>query len=356
MHRFLRLAQNSSLLVCIFALTAAALVPARSQVANLDIAPPPLAPERAWHAEAVSPAADDGTELFRTLYGIKADGWLGTPLKIEPLRITSATGKAPVPETASASPQTGSEALQLLSEFGATEYGQRTFSRGQRRITVSVYRFETSDGAYGAYLTFRQGSSTMVLKGDATSQDDKSVSFWKDRYFVSVVGAPDDEESMLVVTRFASELAIAIKSSSREPQILGRIPSLERLRGSEKIVMGPLGIRRVFSAPFVNALCTEKIVTGVVADYKMQEPDRERVKLLLVRFASPEFANKAYVSYLGALEEQHKAQSFDNYVPQSNLFKVSGSYLLVRLKADEVLVITGARKKSSLPSLAHGVY
>lgn len=348
-HRFLRLAQCSCLIVSSLALTTAAQAqaPMPSQMANLDV--PPLAPERAQES---GPGKDDGNDVLRLLYDIKADGWSGTPLKVESLKIA----QAPATKMAPAQNASGSERQQLLSEFGGIECGQRIFARGQRHIAINVYRFETPDGAYGAYLTFRQGSSTLVLKGDATSQDDRSVSFWKDHYFVSVVGEPDDEEAMLVVSKFAGQIAAAIKNSSREPQILGHIPSLERLRGSEKIVMGPVGIRRVFAAPFVNALCNEKIVVGVVADFIMQEPDRERMKLLLVRFDSPLSANKAYASYLAALEEQHKAVSFDNYVPQSNLFKVSGSFLLVELKSDQVLVITGARKKTTLPALAHGVY
>jgi len=161
---------------------------------------------------------------------------------------------------------------------------------------------------------------------------------------------------MLVVGQFAGQIATAIKYSTPEPHIMSHAPALERVRGSEKIIMGPVGIRRSFAAPFINALCTEKIVVGMVADYKMQEPDRERVKLLLVRFDSPQSANKAYVSYLAALQEQHKSQSFDNYAPQSNLFKISGTFMLVQLKDNQVLVITGARKKASLPALAHGVY
>jgi len=330
--------------------------PVLAQMTNLE-ASPPAAPERQLPGKSnsaatgqASPGGDDSEAVFRALYDLKANGWTPAPLKIEILK--AKTDAPPAPDTAT----WDIEATQLLAEFGACEYGVKTFARGQRHINVKVYRFESSDGAYGAYLTFRHGSSTLVLKGDATSQDDKSISLWKDKYFVSVVGAPDDEESMLVVTHFAETLAVAIKASSREPQVLTRIPVLEKVRGSEKIVMGPVGIRRAFLAPYVNALNAEHITTGVVCDYKMQEPYRERLKLLLLQFASQELANKAYVGYLSALQEQHKPQSLDNFMPQSNLFKISGSFLLVQLNGNEVVVITGARKKTSLPSLAHGVY
>jgi hypothetical protein len=358
MSEFAFLNKNSSHFVCILAsgLIAGPALAADSQMAKLDF-PPRLQSQAAGQAESANPVADDSNNVFRAVYDLKADGWSATPLKIESVHApntTSVGNASPRPLSPALS---GNETLQLLAEFGAREYAQKTFSADQRRIIVNVYRFETSDGAFGAYLALRKGSSTLVLKGDATSQDDRSISFWKDKYFVSLAGtSPEDEESMLIMTGFASKLANAIKNRSMEPQLLNRIPILERVRGSEKIVMGPVSIRKAFPAPFAGTLCTEKILDGVVADYQMQEPNRERVKLLLARFASPESANKAYAAYLSPLEEQHKPQSFDNSLSQANLFKVSSSFLLVQLKGSEVLVITGARKKSTLPALAHSVY
>jgi hypothetical protein len=323
---------------------------------------PPTAPPRSAPIAIISVPDTDSGEVFVALYNLKTEGWVGSPLKIESIRDNP--GPIPAPEqksgdgTVSAVPlQVPNERLDLLKEFGAIEYGQRIFTRGQRHIVINAYRFATSDGAYGAYLSLRQGSSTLVLKGDATSQDDKSVSLWKDKYFISLSGtASDDDESMAIVTSFANKLALSVKARSAEPQILSRIPFLERVHGSERIVMGPAGIRRTFPAPYQNILCSEKLVTGAVADYQLQEPYRERLRLLLLCFASPELANQVYLNYIRPLEEQHPAQATDSFLPQGSIFKVSGLFLLVQLKGNALLVITGAHKKASLPVLAHAVY
>ena len=120
--------------------------------------------------------------------------------------------------------------------------------------------------------------------------------------------------------------------------------------------MGPAGIRRAFPAPYQNVLCSDKLVTGAVSDYQIQEPNRERLRLLLLCFASPEVANQVYLNYISQLQEQHPTQSTDSYLPQASIFKVSGLFLLVQLKGNALLLITGAHKKASLPLLAHSVY
>src|SRR5271163_3988122 len=122
-HRFLRLAQCISLVVSSFALAVAAQAQATSssQMANLDV-PPPLPPERTWLQRHTGLVKDDGTEIFRTLYDIKADGWSGSQLKIDSFKLT----QQPATETAPAPAATGSDRQQLLSEFGAIECGQRT--------------------------------------------------------------------------------------------------------------------------------------------------------------------------------------------------------------------------------------
>jgi hypothetical protein len=374
-----------------------------------------LAQSRADAAKAKLEAqGQDQSDLYKSLYNLKPDGWVGSSLHIQalapdptpssasksdskpalkdaaappgasspsniqpaaaPNEEPRATGKenvaksqvtpqanAPNPAesqpTSIAPPTTHFEREGLILEFGGQEYAQRIFSRGQRRIIITVYRFASPDGAFGAYLTLRQGSSTTIRQGDATSQDDRSVSFWKDVYFVSIVGtSEDDDESLALVTGFAKTLAPNIKTSTAQPYMLTRLPLMERVQGSEKIIMGQLAAHRVFPAPYLSALLKEKIVEGAVADYKMQYPDRERVRLMLAQFSSPESASRAYNAYLLEVEAQHQPQPADGYLPQANVFKISGSFILCQLKGNEVLLITGARKKGSLTSLARQIY
>jgi hypothetical protein len=326
------------------------------------------APDRRVYAEATGLADQDNRDLFTALYNLKAEGWTGTPLEIVPIVVGKLPGNS-VNMISSAPAQShpalslmrnsDNETDNLISEFGAVEYGQRTFNQGQHRIIVKAFRFATPDGAYGAYLSLRRGSSTTLLKGDATSQDDKSISIWRDKYFLSLATTEDDDElTMSVITGFANQLAAAIKTSSSAPVILSHLPLQGRVRGSEKLIYGPLAMKRWFSAPEVSSLCKEinPRSRGALADYQTQEPYHERLRLMFLQFASVESANIAYTGYLAALEQHHTALPSGSSLPQSSLFKISGMFSLVELRGPDLVVITGARKKLSAALLARSVY
>lgn len=243
----------------------------------------------------------------------------------------------------------------MLKEFGCRESFSKGFQRGQRRIDVVVYSFSSSQGAYAAYALLRKGSSTFVAKGDASSEDDQSVSIWKDRFFISVSGtSEDDEESKLAVSTIATQLTNVIAGRGELPQALLRLPSLDRVRGSERIVMGPVSARHFFPAPSLNMLSLPGSLGGGIADYQYQAPFRERMKLLLVDYGSPAAAAQAYQQYIQSIEEQHQNISPTD-VESRALFKMANSYLLCELRSQRILLISGARKRSAPLMLARQV-
>jgi len=304
---------------------------------------PPLAPA----SEKKEAEKQNEQHLYSALYDLSESGWTGTPLSID--AIDDSSKSTPTP--------TVFEGAELIKEFGVIECARRTFSRGQRQIRINLYRFQTSDGAYGAYLGLRRGSTNTIQRGDASSEDDRSISFWKDKYFASVFGTSEaDDESMEVVTKFANKLAKTLTVSSAEPALLSRLPLIDRVKGSEKIVMGPISLRRAFSAPYADTFYSTRIIDGAVSDYQTVMPDRERLKLMLLRYETPEAANSVYLKYVGQMQDQHKLQTTDFYLPQSSIFKMSGTFLFCQLRNSELLVVTGARKKPSLTYLARQVY
>ncbi|HEY9720331.1 MAG TPA: DUF6599 family protein, partial [Trichormus sp.] len=167
-----------------------------------------------------------------------------------------------------------SDRTQILQEFRCSGVVTRSYQRGQRRILVEAFRFPTSDGAYGAYYLLRHGASTVIKRGDASSEDDQSISFWKDRFYIHVYGtSEDDSESKDAVRAIADQLAAAIVAEPASlPPMISRLPSLEKVRGSEKLVMGPISARRFFPAPYINTLQLGNALGAAVADYQMQFP------------------------------------------------------------------------------------
>lgn len=251
-------------------------------------------------------------------------------------------------------PDIDQQKRDLLSEFGCASLTRRIFQRGQRYLYTNAFEFETPEGAFAAYNFLREGASTVVPRGSASSEDDQSISFWKDRYFINLLQtSQDDEESKEGLQSIANQLEHRITSTSDPPRILSNLPVIDRVRGSEKLVMGPNSGRHFFPAPYMGALSLDKARGAATADYQFHSPYPERLKLLYIDYGDPVAASLAYESYISGLGEQHASSpSESGESVTTSLFKLNNSYLLCQLRGPRVAIIMGARKRISPMFLA----
>jgi len=283
---------------------------------------------------------------------IELPGWAGASLaQTWQLNAQSAVNAA-------SDDQVDAQKLGILREFGCQGVWRKTFQRGQRSLYIDLYQFASSSGAYGAYKLIRQGAATVVTRGDASSEDDQSISFWKDKYVVNLfTSAQDDDEAKSALSQIADGLDKGITDHGSYPRVLSLLPKLERVGGSERIVMGPMSARRFFPAPFIGDLAFDGANAAAVADYKVQEPYHERLKLLLVDYRDANSARRAFDKYSNVISEDNKTVELDpDEYPTSTLAKVSGSYVLCQQRGGQVIVITGAKKKLSPLLLSHNLY
>jgi hypothetical protein len=258
----------------------------------------------------------------------------------------------------------------LLKEYHCQDKNQRVLQRGQRKIFIEAYQFATVDGAYGAYCAARRGSSSYLAQGDASSEDQDSISFCKNKYFVYLHSSElDDDEAKVAINKLTHQLIERLESIEKtqqsnpektanyysdKPSIFNSMPTLERVRGSEKLVMGPISLKRFFTAPYVASLAP--LLKGAVADYRIEEPHRDRLKLLIAYYPTAQAASMIYANYISTLAHQNDEKSAEGFTYATTLFKVSDSYLLCQLRDKQIVVIKGARHKDTLSELAHQIY
>ncbi len=244
----------------------------------------------------------------------------------------------------------GADDAQLaLREFHVKALVWRAFQRGQRRIILKLYKFETPQGAYGAYTFLRRGATTVVRRGDASSEDDQSLSFWQDDCFVCVsTTAEEDDEAKDMMRQLSNRIAATVQRRSALPAIVTYLPQLDRIGGSEKLIMGPIVARRILSIPYLNVLDLGQCAGAASADYQFQEPTPERLKLLVIDYGNSQTAAQSYRRYCSTLEDSHEAVSSGT----TALFKIQKTYLLCQLRGRLVAVISGARRRHSPAYLA----
>lgn len=252
-------------------------------------------------------------------------------------------------------PANGNDIL-ILNEFACKAISQKIFKRGNRYITIKAFEFAESEGANAGYDLLRKGSTNVVKRGDGSSEDGDSISFWQDKYLFLLSGtSEDDDESKEVITKFAADLSKIALTHAQPPAVLSKIPVIDRIKGSEKIVMGPFSAGKYFPAPEIAGLSVESARSAVVADYQILYPNRERLKLLYIDYRDPKLAEEVFNTYQTRLEELHPAE--ESWPEQQRvLFKLNKVYLMVQLKQPgRLIVIYGARKARS-PMLLAGQF
>ncbi len=252
----------------------------------------------------------------------------------------------------------------LLKEYGCRQLAKRIIHRGQRKIIIDAYQFATKDGAYATYCAAHKGSSSYAPKGDASSEDQDSISFCKDQYFVYLYStAQDDEEAKATITTMANQLIqflVPAKEgqlfapTKKQSELFTYMPSLERLSGSERIAMGPASLKKFFPAPYSASLAS--LTSGAIADYKLEYPDRDRLKLMIANYPSALEAVKTYDNYVDTLRTMHKEKSIEGYSSPAVLFKLENCFLFCQLRNNQIIVINGAKHKDSLSDLARRIY
>ena len=282
-------------------------------------------------ADPNSPSPEPPDPLFTALGGLSPEGWQVGELEVSTVEASTGTILAP-------------PIAELLREFGCTGIASRFFQRGQRLVIGRAYKFEDSQAAFGAYTLMREGSSSGVKRGDMSSEDDQSVSIWQDLYYINIyTTAEDDDEAKGLVLSLADQLVGGINQHADMPPLLTRLPQLDRILGSERLMMGPIAARRAAPIPYIGSLAIETARGAVSADYQFREPVRERLKLLIVTYADDQSARAAYGRYGEALANSRTNETS----AASTLFKVSDNFLLCQLKGNQLAIINGARKRLS---------
>lgn len=310
---------------------------------------------------SVSREAETESKVAQVLGTFNLEGWNGQPLETFPRQIPAQDNKGILASGASdaipANQLFGLEShtYDILAEFGVRKCFKRTYQRGQRFIYAVVYFFGSAEGAYGAYNYLRQGSSTIVVRGAGSSEDDQSISFWKGQSFVRLIQtSEEDEESKEALRSIAKVLEASIPASSLPPLVLNQLPVVDRVNGTEKLVMGPSSGRKFFPAPYIGSLSLERARAAVTADYRFQMPP-ERLKLLVVDYGNVSLAGSVYESYRSNLDAEHDTKNVSDANTPTGIVKLDNGYMLVQLRGARIFVIMGARKRVSPLMLARQI-
>jgi hypothetical protein len=325
--------------------------PAFGDAASPPVAPPAVPTDAVYHtysdvsmvaqgAMSAGRRAAEADPLIRHLSQLSAPDWSKDPPQAY---VNSSGGYGTVNGLSVPVPR--GESPAFLQEFGCTHVLVQNFRRTQRQVQLAVYSFMGPEGAYGAYSVLRDGATTVIVRGGASSETDKTVSFWLGRRFVVITSASEDDEvSKALVSSLADQMTQLIREKADLPALLTSLSGLYRVQGSEKFLMGSTAARKFTPLPHVAALTIEKSLGAAFVEYHFPSPQPDRMKALLVAYPTADLARSVYNTYSAAMSEGRKSWPLE---PDKLLCKADDGFSLCTRSGTRVLVLTGARHKET---------
>jgi membrane protein YdbS with pleckstrin-like domain len=202
------------------------------------------------------------------------------------------------------------EDSDLLTEYGLTGLSVRRYFDGSSHLTVEAFEFAFPTGSHG-YLGFRR-----------EALGEKRRAFTAGRYLV-ILRHDDGKALAWDETEKAFQAIYANASFDRISPIISHLPKESKVAGSEKYIIGPVGLSRIDKMGALSGLIDfSGGVEIAVADYGTGEGDR-RMKLAIVEYHTPQSATAGFQ----AVTEHHNALS--DAEKSKRIIKRVGNYIVV---------------------------
>ena len=184
----------------------------------------------------------------------------------------------------------GAELYLAFGFQGATTF---EYTAGKDdEIKVDIFDMGSPRGAFGVFAHGRESVAAEV--GQGSEYGGGLLTFWKHRWFVSVLGYPETEAKRKASYRIARAIAALIPENGSPPAILGALPRPGLIEASVRTFYHHLLQNDYASFSHDNPLGIGEQTDAVLARYVRQD---ERHVLLLVDYPAESDAKKAQRSF-----------------------------------------------------------
>ncbi len=210
----------------------------------------------------------------------------------------------------------------------------RQFSKeGQPNIIADLFDMGSSKDAYGIFTHSIEEEEIAI--GQGATYMGGLLSFWKDRFFVSLYAEEETAEAKEALFLLAEKVSSSIKSEGEIPRIVSLFPAEDLDRTKIRYFHNYIILNYHFFVADDNILYLNETTDAALGLY---EQEGEKSYLLLIQYTDEEKAKKAFINFL------------DVYMPEagkSGIIKTEDDrWTAVRLDENLLSVIFNARSES----------
>ena len=162
----------------------------------------------------------------------------------------------------------------------------------------------SSADAYGIFSFDQEGKKVKIGQRGVYSHG--LLRFWKDIYFVRILGLEDNLEE--IILKLGSKVDKKIKREGKPPELVSKIPSDSLILGSVHFFHKQIILNNLYFISDQNILNLNEQTDCALADFRL---GKDRLKLLLVQYPDTIIAKEAGDS-LKEIYLQNKPSTDDN--------------------------------------------
>ncbi len=172
---------------------------------------------------------------------------------------------------------------------------RRFHKDGKPDIVVDAFDMGSAEDAFGVFTHDLDGEDVRIGQGSAYKSG--LLSFWKDRYFLSVYAEQETPETRGLILELGRSIARAIPDEGKKPEILKLLPRQGLEAGRVRFFHNHSILNYHFFVAEADILLLGQTADAVLADYA---ENGVRSRLLVVAYADPGAAARAGKSFAKA--------------------------------------------------------
>ncbi|MDH5707222.1 MAG: hypothetical protein OEZ45_14520 [Candidatus Aminicenantes bacterium] len=185
---------------------------------------------------------------------------------------------------------------EVYRSYSFTFLLARRYSKeNQPDIVADVFEMSSSRDAYGVFTHDLEGEDAGVGRG--STYKGGLLSFWKDRFFVSLYAEEETEETKKALFLLGEKVASSIQSEGEMPDIVALLPQEDLVEKSVHYFHNHLILNYHFYVSDENILLLDQETEAALGTYREKN---EKSHLLVVRYPEEAMASQAFKSFTGA--------------------------------------------------------
>jgi len=157
-------------------------------------------------------------------------------------------------------------------------------------ITIEIYQMNSSPDAYGLFSFDQVGE--MVEIGQKGVYGYGLLKFWKDKFFVRILGSQADLKE--TIFKFGADIDKKMKTEGKPPELLSKVPKHNLIPNSDHFFHKQILLNNLYFLSDKNILDLSDKTDCLLADFEF---DKQILKLFLIEYADSKKAQNAYENF-----------------------------------------------------------